>query len=265
MTLTCADTTERYIQHLGAEFRCLTSGSRIHVITPYLYRDNDRIDVFVEEPSPGLVRVTDLGETIRHLQAQGFDMSASSRRRETAETIADGLGVGLIRGELIREGGVNEVGELLLDVIGAAKGVSDLIYTSRAYEPATFLEEVDGFLRDSHVQHEQQHKLKGESGKIYTVSFRLPKGDRSMYLHALSPGYRGGMKRTVDSTVRMWLDCNGTLGRESKFSLLNDVGHLWRRPEVMILERLSIVGRWSRRQGLVPLLSQNGHCQTDHT
>ena len=257
MALSYAQATEILLRHLGEEFRCLTLDSRIQVITPYVYPDNDRIEVFVEEPSIGLVRVTDLGETLRHLLAQGFDLSRSSKRHEMAETVADGVGVKLVRGELLREGGVDKLGELLLDVIVSARGVSDLIYTSRTYEPATFLEEVGGFLRDSDIQFDLDCKIKGESGKLYTVNYRLLKGATSLYLHTLSPGNRGGIKRLVDSTVRMWVDCNGSLGKRSKFSLVNDVDYAWGAPDIAILERLSNVGHWSRRQEFVALLTRS--------
>ena len=119
--------------------------NKLRIITPYLYPDNDLIEIYVEELPLGQIRVTDLTETLRHLHARGFDVFESPKRRFMVETIASRTGVELAQGQLAKIGETSQVGDLLFDLIVAARGVSDLIYTSKTYEPATFSEEVEEF------------------------------------------------------------------------------------------------------------------------
>lgn len=254
MPLSCAEVTERYVQALSSGFRCVPLERRLRIVTPYLYPDNDLIEVFMEEPAPGSIRVTDLGETLRHLHSQGFDVSGTPKRKHMVETIAAGVGVDVVRGELAKEGTINELGELLFDVIVTARGVSDLIYTSRTYEPPTFTEEVGKFLQEHEVKYDSGVKLTGESGKVYTVDFRLVKA--SKYLHTLCPRQIASLQPVVNRVFRIWVDCNGNLGRNTKVSLLNDIDFEWKQTEVALLGRVSIVGYWSRRDELLPMLCE---------
>jgi len=252
MTLSCAEVTDRDLKSLSGNFRCLPLERRLRIVTPYLYPDNDLIEVFVEEPAQGRIRVTDLGETLRHLHSQGFEVSGTPKRKHMAETIAAGVGVDVVRGELVKEGTVDDIGSLLFDVIVAARGVSDLIYTSRTYEPPTFVQEVAKFLEESQIEYEPGVKLTGESGKIYSVDFRLAQANK--YLHTLSPRQIGALQPVVNRVFRIWVDCNGRLGRDAKVSLLNDIDFEWKQPEVALLGRVSNVGYWSRREELLPIL-----------
>ncbi|OGO50626.1 MAG: hypothetical protein A2148_00700 [Chloroflexi bacterium RBG_16_68_14] len=253
MALSCAEITQRYVATLTEGFQCQTLESRIRITTPYLYPDNDLIDVYIEELSPARIRVTDLGETLRHLQIQGFDISGTPKRRYMVDTIAAGTGVEAVRGELVKEGTTHELGELLFDVIAAARGVSDLIYTSRTYEPAVFTEEVGRFLQENGVKYETRARLTGGTGKVYTVDFRLVETNR--YVETLSPRQVAGLQPVVNRVFRLWFDCNGQLGPKAKVSLLNDIDFAWRQPEVALLGRVSTVAYWSRRDDLLPLLT----------
>lgn len=252
MPLSCAEVVGKYVETLSGGFRCFPLERRLRIVTPYLYPDNDLIDVFVEEPAPGRIRVTDLGETLRHLDAQGFDTSGTPKRKHMAETIAAGIGVDIVRGELTKEGTHDRLGELLFDVIVAARGVSDLIYTTRTYEPATFVEEVGKFFQEHALKYERDVKIKGGTGKVYPIDFRLVRVNK--YVHTLSPRQIGGLQPVVNRVFRMWFDCNGRLGREAKVSLLNNVDFQWKQPEVALLERVSDVRYWTRRDEFVSLL-----------
>ncbi|MCH8949573.1 MAG: DUF1828 domain-containing protein [Chloroflexi bacterium] len=233
-------------------FSCQPLENRIRVITPFLYPDNDLIEVFVEEPSSTRIRITDLGETLRHLQVQGLDVSASPKRRHMVETIAAGTGVDVGRGELYKEGTVTDLGNLLFDVIAAARGVSDLILTSRSYEPAVFNQEVARYLRENQIKYEEKTPLTGQSGKVYKVSFRAVRMNR--YLETLSPNQSAGLQPVVNRVFRMWFDCNGQLTPERKVSILNDIDFEWRQPEVALLGRVSTITYWSRRDDLIGII-----------
>ncbi|MCH8853651.1 MAG: DUF1828 domain-containing protein [Planctomycetes bacterium] len=252
MNLTCTEATERFVASLQEGFSCQTLEDRIRIITPFIYPDNDLIEVFVEELTRDRIRVTDLGETMRHLVNQGLDVNASPKRRHMVDTIAAGTGVDVARGELLKEGRLAELGELLLDVMAAARGVSDLILTSRSYEPALFNEEVAQYLREHHIEYEEKVRLTGETGKIYRVAFKAVEANR--YIETLSPNQPAGLQPVVNRVFRMWSDCNEQLTPRRKITVFNDVDFVWRQPEVALLSRVSTVSYWSQRDELVDLV-----------
>lgn len=245
----CAEIIERAIESLRLGFKCIPSDRRICIVTPYLYPDNDLVEVFVEEIGPNRVRVTDLGETLRHLESLGVDVLASSKRRFLLEQITKRIHVDIQRGKLEREGSAEDIGSLLMDVIAAAQGVADLIYTSKAYEPATFPEEVSIFLSEHKIEHEKRPAVFGTTGKKYWASLRLDgKRAREILVEAMSPSQETAMTTTVNRVFRMWSDVDEN---RTKVSLLNDVDYLWKPEDTALLKRVSIVQTWSRKEGFL--------------
>jgi len=248
----CREIVKRYITGLEEGFQCIYAERRLRIITPYLYPDNDLIEVFVEDLGRKRVKITDLGETLRHLHSQGFDVYASAKRKFLAETIASRINVEMSGGKLVRIATVDEIFEAIFDIITASRGIADLIYTSKTYEPGTFFDEVKGFLEKCRFKYEPKIRIKGTSNRPYTVDFEVLNGRKS-YLQTLSPRNVSGIKGKVDATVRMWLDFDAQF---KKLSLLNDVDFQWKEPDVNILGRISIVQFWSRKDELVSVLKE---------
>ena len=249
MQLSCEEIAKQYLETLSDRFTCEPMDNVLRIITPYLYPNNDLIEVFVQELPSETVKVTDLGETLRHLHSQGFDAAITSRRRDMVEIIASTTGVDVVLGQLTKIGRIDELGDILFDVIVAARGVSDLIYTSRAYEPATFAEEVGRFLLENGLEYDSPTKLTGQTGSVYTIQFMLHQGPT--YLEPLSPRQTSRSKARVNLVFRMWSDCNSDLGKDHKISMLNDVDVHWRPDDVALLGRVSTVLNWSHRQELL--------------
>ena len=253
MQLSCEEIAKQYLATISNRFTCEPMDNHLRVITPYLYPNNDLIEVFVQERPPGTVRVTDLGETLRHLHSQGFDAAIRPQRRDMVEVIASTTGVDVVFGQLTKIGPFAELGDILFDVIVAARGVSDLIYTSRVYEPATFVEEVGQFLQDNGLDYDSSVKLTGQTGRRYAVQFMLHRGP--VYLEPLSPRHASRSRAQVNSVFRMWSDCNGGLGKDRKITMLNDVDVRWRPDDIALLGGVSTVLNWSRRRELVSKLA----------
>ena len=165
----CSEIIQKVIDSLKLGFKCIPYERRLCIVTPYLYSDNDLIEVFVETIGTNRVRVTDLGETLRHLESLGFDLLASRKRKFLLEQITQRMHVLNQRGRLEKEGSIDEVGSLLIDVSAAAHSIAGLIYTSKAYEPATFPDEVSIFLSERKIEHEKNYKVVGETGKLSLI------------------------------------------------------------------------------------------------
>jgi hypothetical protein len=221
----CQEIIDRALAELKAAFRCIPYEQGVGIATPYLYPDNDLIEVFVQELTGNRVRVTDLGKTLRHLASQGIDVT-------------------LANGQLEKEGEAVEVGALLVDVAAAAHGVAGLAYTSKSYEPAEFPDEVSGFLTENSINHERNAKVHGVSGRQYRLTLRINGRIRpEILVEAMSPSQQAGITAVVNRVVREWVDIDAP----RKVSLLNDEDFLWRQEDIILLGNLSTVHRWSHK------------------
>ena len=128
----CENVIKSYLDTLREGFHCRQSpNGRLSIVTPYLYPDHDNIEVFVR-PKDGIVTVSDLGETLRSLDTLGLDVMDTPNALFAAQRIAEGFGVAIDRGILVKRGSADSVGSLVLDVILACQSVGSLIYGSRA-------------------------------------------------------------------------------------------------------------------------------------
>lgn len=242
----CSEIIEKAIKALKLGFKCVPYETRMCIITPYLYPDNDLIEIFVEEISGNKLRVTDLGETLRHLESVGLDLLASRKRKFLLEQISQRLHVDIINGKLEKECLPDDVGPMLIDVAATAHAVADLIYTSKAYEPTTFNEEVSLFLTEKEVEHSKNYKVTGETGKTYRVGLRL-NGIRpvEVLIETLSPPQETAMTSTINRALRKWFDIDG---ERHKVSLFNDIDYTWKEEDIALLQKVSIIHNWSNKE-----------------
>ena len=253
----CWEIIDKYISGLRKGFHCVPGDKRLRIITPYLYPDNDLIEVFIEDLGSGRIKVTDLGEVFRHLHSQGLDVNSSPEKKFIADTIASRVNIEISGGKLTKDATIDDVSEAMFDIITAMRGISDLIYTSRTYEPGTFFKEVKDFFVENQFKHESKVKIKGTSSKSYTVDFEILNGGK-IYLHTLSARNILGIKPKVDATVRMWVDFDSEL---KKVSLLNDVDFQWEEPDIYILNQVSRVKLWSKKAELIPYLREGSQSE----
>jgi hypothetical protein len=252
--MNCEQVVRQYLEQIRANFVCETQGSRLKIITPYVYPDNDLVEVYVEELPEGRVRVSDLGETTRHLHTQGFDVFASTKRKFLADTAASRMGVTFEGAAISKEGSAEEIGSILFDVIIAARAVADLIYTSRTYEPAPFVEEVADFLTANHFNFERKVPVRGTSGRQYRITFRV---ESRFLLEPLTAEFERALKPRVDAIVRKWVDINQNQGIR-KLTVLNDSDYAWPEPDKIILKRFSQVFLWSDKEQLASAMRTQG-------
>lgn len=246
----CNDIIDTYLETLRGEFKCIKRDEYIRIITPYLYPDNDLIEVFVQEISPDSLIITDLGETLRHLHTQGFDIFSTSKRKFLYETIISRANLQAIKGELVKETTPDKLGEAIFDVISTSKALGDLIYTSTAYEPAIFTEEVEAFLKENDIRYEKNIQVIGVTGKKYRINFKVFNHQESL-MEILSPKSKLGIKFKVDATFRTWYDIDK---QAKKFSMLNDIDFVWKDPDIRILNEVSNVILWSKKEKILDFL-----------
>ena len=245
----CAQLVANALDRLRIDFHCAPEGQGVSVVTPYLRSDNGQIEVFVEDWGEQ-IRVSDLGETLRHLKMRGADPLASAKGRFIVEQTGARLHVTLTRGRIEKVVQPAEAAEALLDVAAASQALDGLIYTSRALEPATFPQEVGAFLSEHEIKYTSHRPMEGQSGKTYRVGFHYvsPTTGAEVLLQPLSPTHQGGITPLVNKTVRMWVDLDP---ERRKVSLLNDLDYEWRPEDSALLARLSSVTHWSQKEDIL--------------
>jgi hypothetical protein len=245
--MTCDEIIGSYVKQLQGEFACLPSGDRLRIITPYLYPDHDRIELFVKTDGD-ILTVSDLGETMRYLETVGFEVIGYSTRQFTANRIAEGLGVSVDRGVIVKRGRLEDVADLLFEVVTACKAISDLVYGSKAYSPAVFNEEVADYLTGEKIFVERHFPIQGASGSNYKVSLKARFDTRETLIATVSPRTPAGMVSKVNGIFRMWSDVSD---HRDKYTLFNDDVVTVRSEDVNLLGSKSDVYRWTARETLV--------------
>ena len=254
--MTCEEMVRSYFAELKNGFSCtIQENGRICLVTPYLYPDHDNIEIFAR-PGQGRIVVSDLGETLRNLDTAGMDVCSNRNLLIAAKRLADGYGVTLEKGILLKQSSPEAVGAAVFDVISSCKAVASLIYGSRAYEPASFDDEVVDFLESNEVYPERPFETHGMSVTRYTVKMRVPMPDGDALLETLSPKTSGGIKSRVNAAFRLFSDIYGEYPPNRKISLVNDDPLAFKENDLKILSRVSRVFRWTDRQGFLEVLQK---------
>jgi hypothetical protein len=248
--MNCEKAVTAYLDTLKEGFACAAQpNGRLCVVTPYLYPDHDNIEVFVRSKD-SLVFVSDLGETLRYLDTNGMDIMATPNLLFAARRIADGFGVEIREGVLVKNGPTEAVGQLLFDVVSAVKAVASLLYSNRAYEPRVFDDEVAEFFEVNDLRVERRMRATGQTGKKYRVSMVVWGRKSNAWIETVSSATVSGIPYRVNATFRLWSDINGSLAGK-KVSLLNDGATFFKQEDIALLENVSKVYRWTNSESLL--------------
>ncbi|MBI4496412.1 MAG: DUF1828 domain-containing protein [Chloroflexi bacterium] len=244
-SITCEQVIREHLQSFGRRFSCYEEGGRLWIVSPYAFLDGDLLEITVIESPSGELRVTDLGETLRHLSDHGFDPRSTPKGEYLLAEILKQHDVDLDRGMIVKRVPLIEVGTAIQEVLTASLAVAHLLYLSRSYRPATFTEEVTHFLIEQKVKFESRYEEIGRTGRKYTIDFLIHGKQREVLLQTLSPTAPRGATPMVNAAFRLWSD---VVNGRWRGTLLDDRFIQWRREDVLLLEGVSEVYRWTQRE-----------------
>lgn len=133
----CEQLVSEYVRTLGEQFTCGTSDGSAWLVSPYTYSDGDLIGLSIHSTGDGSYRISDLGETLRHLANYDFDPLGTSQGRYVVEEILKQHHVDLDRGMITRIASSEEVGQAIQDVLTASFKTAQLIFLAQHDRPAT--------------------------------------------------------------------------------------------------------------------------------
>ena len=246
-------------ENIGELFDCSPLGGYTRIRTPYLYPDGDVIDLFLSQIDGGSSTLTDLGETLGWLRTQTVSERKTDRQRHLIEDVCLTHGVELYRGMLmLRVKNLDDMAEAISRLSQAALRVSDLWFTFRNQAAASINDEVEEFLADREIGFERGERLVGRSGRTWRVDFHTRTTEKSALINVLSTGSRPSARRLAEHTLATWHDLsNLRLGPESlRFvSLFDDELNIWAPEDFMLVEDVSEIAYWSRKDEFVELLT----------
>jgi hypothetical protein len=244
-------------ENMGELFECSPVNGHTRIRTPYLYPDGDVIDVFmVNDRYP--TTLTDFGDTLGWLWTQTVANRRTNRQQRLIQDVCLTHGVELYRGMLtVRVNGPAELSEAVTRLSQAALRVSDLWFTFRSRTAASINEEVEEFLTGREIGFDRGERFVGRSGRTWRVDFHTRTLERSALVNVLSTGSRQAARRIAEHTVATWHDLsNYRLGREQVrfISLFDDDLDVWTPEDFILVEDLSDVAFWSRKDEFAELL-----------
>lgn len=125
------EVVEGYLESLKAAFCChrFEEVSHLVVTTPYLYPNNDVVELHIDELPEGMVEVSDGGEAEVQLFKHGFELEKNHPALRHAREIAFGKAVNFDGATLTKTGPREDMGSLMLDVIQVAVGIAHLRFS----------------------------------------------------------------------------------------------------------------------------------------
>jgi hypothetical protein len=169
----CERLIHRYINWLKQDFTIQELNGSCRVSTPFLDRNNDAIEIFIEK-SDGKLRLTDDGYTIRDLFASGMEFS-TEKRKAMLGNVLNGFGVRLEGEEICVAGSADDFPQKKHNLIQAILAVNDMFVMAEEHVLSLFKEDVTLFLESHRVPVFTDLKLSGKSGFDHKFDFALPK------------------------------------------------------------------------------------------
>jgi hypothetical protein len=256
MKLNCLEIKEYIKQSLNSLFPCNEQNGFLVITTPFFYPDGDDIELYIEFREDHLL-LSDMGETLRFLDSYLFDVKSTNKRKSIITDVIKSHNILFNKGTLLAViKNPDNIFEAMVSLSQAIIRISDLLYTARGASFAAFEEEVKSMLDDNNFNYEQDYQVETSSSN-YVFEFAV-ESDRGLNLMKLVNAPKKGHPNT-DRIVKIWFDISTDLEekhpKENRLTLLDDSSYAWKPNQFAVIEKLSSVHKWSRRELLIKQIS----------
>ena len=152
----------------------------------------------------------------------------------------------------------HDLAQVVSRVAQGAPGVSDLWFTFRTEAIQSIIGYVAESLVEMKFRFADSEGLAGRSGRGWKIEFNVRAESRSSLVQVLSTGSRSAVHIVSAHMLAASYDLNHlAAGLEGLafVSLFDDTADVWENEDFRLVEPLSIVSRWSRRDVFADLLS----------
>ena len=216
-----------YIEWLNTKlaYKDLDAGA-IEITTPFLDRHNDRLQIYAVPMKNGEFKLTDDGYILSDLQASGFELANSNRRKQIFKTIVNGFGVTFNSNfnELFITTDFKDFPRKKHSLIQAMMTVNDMFMTTKQTVSSLFTEDVGNFLELNNVRYSENIFLSGKSGYTHNFNFLIPhyKDTPERVVHTMNAPSKG----TLSNIIFSWSDTRENRNKQNYksdlFVFIND-------------------------------------------
>jgi len=249
----CQALVDQYARWLREHTAVEAAGDACRIVTPFLDRHNDHLEIYVTRTQEGF-RLSDDGYVLSDLELSGWAPSTPVRTA-LLEVVTKGFGVSTQGGELVVEARPDDLAQKKHCLIQAMLAVNDLFATSERRVVALFAEDVARFLREHEVRFTQDIKLTGKSGFDHHFDFVIPRSARAP--ERLIRAVRAPDRERIAMVMFQWNDTREARRPESKlYAFLDDTDRAVSPDYVNALRAYEIeTVLWSRRHESVSQLA----------
>lgn len=242
---------------MGEQFSCSTVNGFVRIRTPYLYPDGDFIDLYLKKKEDDYI-LTDLGETLRWLRMQTVSIKRTEKQEELIRDTLSTFKVEKYRGMLIlRFSKKEEIAAAVTDLSQAVFRISDIWFTFKTKTFKSIVDKVAKFLGEQNIKFETNKQFDGLSGRKRKVDFYIKSTDHESLIDVLSTASKSSANTRSDSVYTVWSDLSylqENSGHSKFISLFDDYVDIWTPENFRLLEEVSTVAYWSRKEEFKDML-----------
>lgn len=159
-------------------FTEMMSSDTVRISVPFLNRNNDYTEIYVQQRGSDQFFITDDGETLNELELSGFNFT--KKRKEFLNMIVHSTGVELgSNNELSITASSSELYFKKHMLVQTMLRVSDMYTQKSTGEKTIFFEEVLSFFEQNDIRYTANISLGGKSKLMSSFDFVIPKSKRA--------------------------------------------------------------------------------------
>jgi len=232
----CKRLVERYLSELEGAFQVYDTEGGCVIVTPFMRRDNDMIEIGVEPMPDGRLLLTDYGETLAFLNLTGVNVSRSLDAKRVVAQTAKRFGVEIAEDDISVYATQNELGPALKGMIDAVNDISHLVYKRQRRPPLSFDDKVEKVLISNAFGYEPNFPVQGRT-ELHRFRFYV-NGRFHALVEPVSATSAASAHAKAERLAFRWLDIGGTGSEFRKLAILDDEGPrgtLWRGRPIEVL------------------------------
>jgi hypothetical protein len=222
MTDDCKRLVEDYVRSLQGSFRVQETEHGCIIVTPFMRRDNDLIEIGVEPMPDGRLLLTDYGETIAFLNLSGVNVSRSPEVKRILAQTAKRFSVEIGQDDIsvfVREG---DLAQAFQHMVEAVNGVAHLVYKRQRRPPTAFDDKVEKILISNGYGYEPDFPVQGRT-ELHRFRFYLNGRYRAL-IDPLSATSATAALAKAERQAFRWVDINGVGADYTKLVILDNEG-----------------------------------------
>lgn len=197
---------QSYITWFGEQIAIRDAGAYQEIITPFLNRHNDCIQIYLNKLSEQEYLLSDGGYTINDLESCGCRLD-TDKRQELLEEIFSGLGVNLSEENELQVITSNQTfPQKKHNLIQAILAVNDLAYTLKQNIEKMFTEDVKPWLTRHKIRFNTKVSLTGKSGMTYSFEMVIPPSSDETTPERLIQTYNNLTLQQIEALAFRWND-----------------------------------------------------------